>query len=125
VLEISVFGRTDFFMLQSLHEALALGVIPWIAQSTHAGDHSVLVHDLAIFRRSVLNSPIGMMNEAWCGLSVRDCLLKSIDRKLRGQRSIQCPSHDLPGKGIFSVRTNGVPGVFSVDNQLRVEEEPK
>src|SRR5688572_28053885 len=53
----------DFFTLESLHEALAFRVIPWIGQTTHAGNNLVLVQGLAVFCLSVLDPAIGMMYE--------------------------------------------------------------
>ena len=58
VLEISIFICTDFFLLQSLHEALAPGVVPGIRKATHACDDLMLIQNLPVFGRGVLNASI-------------------------------------------------------------------
>ena len=58
VFEISVFVCPDFFLLQRLHKALTLRVVPGIRQTAHACNDSVLVQNISVFGRGILNSPI-------------------------------------------------------------------
>src|SRR5215469_3316940 len=68
--------RVDFFPLQSLDEAFATGVVIRVRGPAHARNHPMLLKDGDVFFAGVLHSAIGMMDQAWRGLSFADGLFQ-------------------------------------------------
>jgi hypothetical protein len=55
----------------------------------------VLPQDPDVIAGSVLHAAIGVMDQTWRRLSLRQSLLQRGDRQSRRQRSLQSPAHHL------------------------------
>src|ERR1700716_3146800 len=64
VIEIAVLICVDFFPLESLHEALAIGVVVGIRRPAHAWDHAVFTQHGNVGAGCVLDAAVGMMHYA-------------------------------------------------------------
>ena len=66
-------AEVDFLGLDSLHEALGLGVVIGDAAAAHRTAQPMLCERLAILIRGVLCSTIGMVHTSGGGLTVLNC----------------------------------------------------
>src|SRR5438067_6923617 len=72
VIESLVLHQVDLLDLECLHEALGLGVVVWVAASTHRTLEAVLGELGAVILSSVLRTAIGVMDAPWWRSAHRD-----------------------------------------------------
>src|SRR5439155_26223260 len=61
--EIPIPVRVDLLSLQRLQKTLATGVVVWVRRPAHARNHVVLLKELHIRARGILDATIGMMHQ--------------------------------------------------------------
>src|ERR1700756_5078867 len=72
VIESLVLHQVDLLDLEGLHEALGLGIVVWVAASTHRTLEAVLGKLGAIIFSGILRTPVGVMDAPWRRLARRD-----------------------------------------------------
>jgi hypothetical protein len=87
----SIRPRLEFLVLQSLDEAFAPAVFPWRAGPAHAQDRTQRLQPIYIALRDILNSLIGMVNQARLGLPRGNRLFQRFQRQPYFQASLLLP----------------------------------
>src|SRR5205823_7548828 len=77
--EIPIPVRVDLLSLQRLQKALAAGVVVWVRWPAHARNHVVVLKELHIRARGILDATIGMMHQPRRRMPLRDGLLQRRD----------------------------------------------
>jgi len=72
VVEGVVLHQVDLLDLEGLHEALSLGVVVWVAASTHRTLKAMLGKLGAIVIGGILRTTVGVMDAAWWRLARRN-----------------------------------------------------
>src|ERR1700739_1501810 len=72
VVESLVLHQIDLLDLEGLHEALGLGIVVWVAASTHRTLEAVLGKLGTIIFGGILRTAVGMMDAPWCRLACCD-----------------------------------------------------
>jgi hypothetical protein len=74
----SVFPEIDFLDFNGFEKALGGGVVVRIAFPRHADLESMLIEDFNIVMGSILDSPVGVMNDPLGRITMRDGHLKGL-----------------------------------------------
>ena len=89
-----------FFLLQSAHEALGLGVVIRVAGAAHADPDATLRQLFAIVGAGVLHAPVGVMDEAGLWVSGGQGHVERLDRQARLEMVGERPADHLARKGV-------------------------
>lgn len=95
VCEIPIPVRVDLLPLQRLQKTLAAGVVVRVRRPAHARNHVVLLKELHIRARGILDAPIRVMHQAGRRLTGCDRVVQRVQRYARRERLVQRPAHHL------------------------------
>ena len=84
----------DEFGLHRLEECFDRSVVIAITLATHRDLEVVLMQPFLIFVRTILASPIGMMNASWRWLTQSNCHIQSSYREVTLQSIAHGPAND-------------------------------
>jgi len=103
LLEIAIFVAVDLLILQRLHERLACGVVVRIALPAHADGGPMLLQQIRVVARSVLNAAIGMMDPSRLGLPLRHAMRNAASGRLAS--SVRPSDHPITRREYASSTT--------------------
>src|SRR5208337_385002 len=89
-----------FFLLQSAHEALGLGVVIRVAGAAHADQDATLRQLFAIVGAGILHAPVRVMDEAWLGVSGDQGHVERLDGQARLEMVGERPADHLARKSV-------------------------
>jgi hypothetical protein len=87
-------------MFQATEKPLGWGIIPAVTFSTHAGDYFKLFQLPLVSITSVLDTPVGVMDEPWCGPTAPVGHHQSIQNQLDLHMLVHGPTDNLTRKQI-------------------------
>ena len=95
IFHIPVLGAVNILLLQRFNEAFAFRVVVAIDRPARARDHAVPDQRVDAGCGRILDSTVGMMNQAGLRLSGIDGACQSRKRQFRCQPQTQTPADDL------------------------------
>src|SRR5262245_54882997 len=94
ILEVAIPSAIDFFYFQCLDETLGPRVVIGITGPAHADGDPPGFQSPDVFAAGILNTPVGMMHQAWPRTSAFQRDVQGLQRQSCVELSTQTPAHD-------------------------------